>query len=155
LVLTHTEVLTEHLTRRHMTTDREFEDLLKAARDALSHKMPGASDVEILKEGLRQILRERDKRKGVVEKPRKSNGEAKDIPARVKREVWQRDGGKCQWPTKDGEVCGSTTRVEFHHIHDRGKGGEHSTDNLMLACAAHNQRAADQSWGETFMNQFR
>ena len=71
------------------------------------------------------------------------------------REVWTRDGGKCQWPSSDGSVCGSTTRVEFHHIQDRGKGGEHSAENLMLLCDTHNQYAADLSWGEEHMAKFR
>src|SRR5262249_18843528 len=64
------EVLTETLTRRHMTTDQEFEDLLGRARSALSHKMPRASELEILKEGLHALIREHEKRKGLVSKPR-------------------------------------------------------------------------------------
>src|SRR5437660_8321345 len=115
------EVLTETLTRRHMTTDAEFENLLRSARSALSHKMPGASDLDLLKEGLREIVRKEEKRKALVAKPRAPKprqrpargGEA--IPAEIRREVWLRDGGACQWPTADGSVCGSTVRVQYHH----------------------------------------
>src|SRR5262245_14530252 len=59
----HTQVLTETLLRKHLTVDAEFEQLLAQARDALSHSMPGASEVEILKEGLRRIVRDADRRK--------------------------------------------------------------------------------------------
>jgi hypothetical protein len=33
--------------RKHLTVDVEYEQLLAQARDALSHAMPGASEVEI------------------------------------------------------------------------------------------------------------
>src|SRR5689334_3192188 len=49
------QILTETLLRKHLTVNAEFETLLAQARDALSHAMPGASEVEILTEGLRRI----------------------------------------------------------------------------------------------------
>src|SRR5262249_1491207 len=52
-----TVVLTESLARKHITIDREFESLFKQARAALSHKMPQAAELDILKEGLRQIIK--------------------------------------------------------------------------------------------------
>ncbi|HJZ86589.1 MAG TPA: HNH endonuclease [Polyangia bacterium] len=100
-------MLTEELVRRHLTTDREFEDLLAEARSALSHTMPGASELEILKQGLRCIIRDHEK------------------------------------------------RVQFHHVIDRGKGGPSTVDNLILACAVHNQYTADQTWGRVLMEKFR
>jgi len=155
------EMLTEELTRRHLTTDREFEELLASARSALSHTMPGASELEILKQGLRCIIRDHEKRKGLTERPRPPKQPATSPPPdvaisrRVKRAVWQRDQGRCQWPTEDGGICGSRQRVEFHHVIDRGKGGPSTEDNLILACAVHNQYAADQTWGRELMEKFR
>jgi len=153
-----TEVLTAELTRRHLTTDREFEQLLTRARSALSHKLPHASELDLLKEGLRCILRHYDQRKGMTERPRPRKPAAPPaaaIPRSVKRTVWQRDQGRCQWPTADGSICASTTRVQFHHRIDRGKGGPNTEDNLVLTCAVHNQYAADQSWGREHMERFR
>src|SRR5262249_46376451 len=66
-----TEVLTDTLFRKYMTVDQQYEDLLKAARDALSHAKPGASELDILKEGLHRIVRDAEKRKGIVDRPRK------------------------------------------------------------------------------------
>jgi len=43
---------------------------LASARSALSHTMPGASELEILKQGLRCIIRDHEKRKGLTERPR-------------------------------------------------------------------------------------
>ena len=59
-----TQVLTETLLRKHLTVDADFEALLAQARDVLSHSMPAASEVEILKEGLRRIVRDAARRKG-------------------------------------------------------------------------------------------
>jgi len=155
------EMLTEELVRRHLTTDREFEELLASARAALSHTLPGASELEILKQGLRCIIRDHEKRRGLTDRPHPpkqptaSPSPDAAIPRQVKRTVWQRDQGRCQWPTEDGGICGSRRRVQFHHVVDRGKGGPSTEDNLMLACAIHNQHAADQTWGRAFMEKFR
>src|SRR5262249_48913709 len=155
------EMLTEALARRHLPTDREFEDLLAGARSALSHRMPGATELEILKQGLRCIIRDHEKRKGLTDRPRPRKQPAASrspnaaISRSVKRAVWQRDQGRCQWPTEDGGICGSRVRVEFHHVLDRGKGGPSTEDNLILACATHNQYAADQAWGRALMEKFR
>jgi hypothetical protein len=32
------------------------------------------------------------------------------VPAHVKRAVWERDGGRCQWKLDGGGICGSTHR---------------------------------------------
>src|SRR5262249_27186019 len=155
------EMLTEELARRHLTTAPEFEDLLASARSALSHQMPGASELEILKQGLRCIIRDHEKRKGLAEWPRPpkqptaSPSPGAAVPRPVRRAVWQRVQGRCQWPTEGGGICGSRQPVEFHHVIDRGKGGPSTEDNLILACAVHNQHAADQTWGREFMEKFR
>jgi hypothetical protein len=49
------------------------------------------------------------------------------IPASVKREVWQRDGGKCV-------ECGSKERIEYDHIIPISKGGSNTVRNLQLLC---------------------
>ena len=153
------EVLTPALLRRHLTTDREFEELLAQARSVLSHRMAQASELDILKAGLRAIIERHEERKGIVKRPQKPRAEPpkskRTISAHVKREVWLRDGGVCQWPTADGEICGSRTRLELHHIIDRGKGGPSTASNLTVLCRVHNQHAADRVWGKEFMARFR
>ena len=148
-----TEPLTEKLFRRYMTVDIEFEDLLKAACDGLSHAKPGASELDVLKEGLRLVVRESEKRRGIVDRPREDREAIDgDIPQSVKRAVWKRDCGCCQWRAADGGICGSTQQVEFHHRQDRAKGGLGSVANVMLLCRVHNQYAAEISYGEEYMN---
>jgi hypothetical protein len=151
-----TEILTESLARKHITIDLEYETLLKAARAALSNRMPGAAELDILKEGLRQIVKQAEKQKGIVDKPR-ADKVATDgaIFRSVKRLVWKRDGGTCQWRTEDGGICGSTHRVQFHHKEDRAKGGLGSPENIILLCSVHNLYAAQIAWGEQHMDRFR
>src|SRR5262245_22342453 len=119
-----TELLTEAFARKHLTVDREYLDLLGQARDALSHTMPGAAELEVIKAGLRALVKAHEKRKGQTDKPRAPKPPAPmppdaAIPAHIRREVWRRDNGRCQWPRPEGGVCGSTHRVQFHHVKDR------------------------------------
>ncbi len=92
------EPLTAELSRLHVTVSRRFLAKLEAARAALSHARPGATAEEILEAGLDLLLKRQAKRKGMTEKPRKETRPAKPdtLPAHVKREVWIRDGGRCQ-----------------------------------------------------------
>lgn len=50
------------------------------------------------------------------------------LPVKVKREVLERDEGKCV-------VCGSDENLHFHHINRFSKGGRNHVDNLTLLCA--------------------
>ena len=155
------EPLTADLRRLHVTVSKRFMEKLEAAKDALSHSHPGAEAEAILEAGLDLLIERAAKRKGIVAKPRKpptsvagarpsvgpEGNEAGEraIPAAVRREVWIRDGGRCQWPTSDGGVCGSTCRVQFDHIVPVARGGKATVANLRLACAGHNNLAARRS----------
>ena len=151
-----TEVLTEALSRVHMTVDQDYLDLLKEMRSELSHKMPGAADFEILKECMRIARKTSKKRKGIVDRPR-ADRVADDgaISHSVKRIVEQRDEGKCQWRSEDGGICGSTYRVEFHHKQDRAKGGAGTPENVIQLCEKHHLLATEVAWGEQHIARFR
>ncbi len=147
--------LTAEQNRLHLTVSKAFMKKLEAAGDAMSHSMPEATPAEILEVGLDQLLAQASKRKGLVEKPQKKPRPMKGegVPAHVKREVWKRDGGKCQWPTASGGICGSTRRLELDHIQPRSRGGASSVDNLRILCRAHNDLAARRALGEERMDQ--
>ncbi len=131
---------------------------LEAARDALSHSHPGAGLEEVLETGLDLLLERSAKRKGLVKKPRKTpprpSSDPEYVPAHVRRAVWQRDGGKCQWPLASGGVCGSTRRLELDHTIARARGGPPTTDNLRCLCRAHNLIAARHVFGDAWMDRF-
>jgi hypothetical protein len=151
------EPLTSNLQRLHMTVSRQFLDKLEAARKGQGHAQPGASAEKVLEAALDLLLAQQAKRRGEVKKPQKNPRPAKNpghIPAAVRREVWSRDEGKCAWPLDSGGICGSTTRVEIDHIVPRGRGGPSTIDNCRLTCAAHNQFAARQVYGDKHMDLF-
>jgi Ca2+/Na+ antiporter len=49
------------------------------------------------------------------------------IPSEVRKEVWNRDGGKCK-------KCGSRHHIEFDHIVPVSKGGSNTANNIELLC---------------------
>lgn len=55
-----------------------------------------------------------------------------EVPPRVRRLVWRRDGGRCRVPG-----CRSTRNLELHHVRPRSAGGRHTPDNLALLCDGH------------------
>jgi hypothetical protein len=151
-----TEPVTAELSRLHVTVARRFQEKLEAARAALSHAHPGANAEEILEAGLDLVLARHAKRKGLVEKPRKDTPSpaSSRVPAHVKRAVWIRDGGRCQWPLDGGGVCGSTLRAELDHVVPRARGGPSTVENTRVLCRVHNDLAARRAFGDDWMDRF-
>jgi hypothetical protein len=100
---TKVDPLTPSLCRLHLTVSAALLDKLKRANAGQSHVQPGASDEQVIDAALDLLLARQEKRKG-------------SVPAKVKRAVRDRDGRCCQWPTRDGGVCGSTVRLEIDHV---------------------------------------
>jgi hypothetical protein len=148
--------------RIHLDVPEEFMTLLEQARDALSHTSPSGGKVEVLMEGLRRIVRDRDRRMGLVEKPRATPKERAPKPpwkreapsAQTKRIVWKRVQGRCQAQLALGGICGSTRKLEFHHLLELARGGPTTAENLSLRCKAHNLLAAQETFGRDFMTRF-
>jgi hypothetical protein len=135
------EPLTRQESRMHVTVSPAFLTLLKKARSGQSHVQPGATDEQVLTAALELLIEKQEKRKA-------------SVPAKVKREVRVRDGGKCQWPIDSGGICGSTLRLEIDHVIPRGRGGPSTVENCRLACKAHNLEAARQVYGDDWMDRF-
>jgi len=76
------------------------------------------------------------------------------IPAKVRDEVFCRDGGRCTYISPDGVRCGSTHNLQLDHIVPFAVGGSHSADNLKLACSAHNLHLAKLYFGEEHMQKY-
>lgn len=58
------------------------------------------------------------------------------IPDSVKREVWNRDGGRCS-------RCGSREKLEFDHIIPYSKGGGNTARNIELLCMDCNRKKSN------------
>jgi hypothetical protein len=165
------EPKTADLSRVHVTVPRTLLRKLATARDALSHSHPGASDAEILEAGLDLLLDRAAKRRGLVKNPRRSapatqsaspspidgianKPRTRYVPAEVRRAVWERDGGKCQWPLEGGGVCGSTRQVELDHIEPFAKGGPTTIDGSRLLCRFHQDVSARRAFGNSVMDRY-
>ncbi|ABC80634.1 HNH endonuclease [Anaeromyxobacter dehalogenans] len=142
--------------RMHLTVSKAFLKKLEAARDALSHSMPGASRENVLEAALDLLLDDRARRKGITARPQKNVRPSKPdhIPAHVRREVWARDGGRCTFVLPSGETCGSTHQLELDHVVLRARGGASTADNLRIRCRGHNLAEARRVFGDAFMDAY-
>jgi hypothetical protein len=77
------------------------------------------------------------------------------IAAAVRREVWDRDGGRCAYVDAEGRRCAETARLDVHHKFPHAKGGEQDAENLELRCRPHNDLAAEQDFGREHMARMR
>ncbi len=60
---------------------------------------------------------------------------SRKIPAAIKKQVWARAQGKCQYPK-----CSSQHFLQIHHRTPYALGGTHTAANLKLLCHAHHAR---------------
>ena len=70
----------------------------------------------------------------------KSRDSGRAIPTAVKREVWQRDGGRCRYADPHtGRRCTSRHLLQIDHVLPYGLGGGSDPGNLRLLCHAHHR----------------
>jgi hypothetical protein len=72
-----------------------------------------------------------------VENSREVN-KSRYIPKTVRRDVWQRDEGRCAYRSPAGDRCPSTDWLEFHHVEPYAWGGAATVENIELRCRTHN-----------------
>ena len=77
------------------------------------------------------------------------------VSAGLRRQVWERDQGRCAWVGPDGKRCGSRWQVEVDHIDAAARGGKATLDRLRLLCAAHNLLYAEETYGREHMRKYR
>ncbi|ABC83806.1 HNH endonuclease [Anaeromyxobacter dehalogenans] len=142
--------------RMHLTVSKAFLKKLDAARNALSHSMPDASREDVLEAALDLLLDDRARRKGLTARPQMKVRPSKPnhIPARVRREVWARDGGRCTFVLASGERCGSTHRLELDHVVPLARGGASTADNLRIRCRGHNLEEARRALGDAVVDAY-
>jgi hypothetical protein len=139
-----------------ITVDQHTHDKLRMLEDLLGHQLPGADPAIIVCRAIDRLLEDTLKKKAAVThhahgRDRRSDRRTRAIPAAIRREVWQRDGGRCTFVDQQGCRCRGTRCVEYHHEKPYGKGGQHEAGNIALRCRAHNQYEADLDFGRSFM----
>ncbi|HSK82746.1 MAG TPA: HNH endonuclease [Rubrobacter sp.] len=63
------------------------------------------------------------------------------LPEAVKKEVWERDEGRCQWCGTEGTP---ENPIEYDHIYPWSLGGENTVEHLELLCRKHNREKGDR-----------
>ncbi len=75
------------------------------------------------------------------------------LPAQLKREVWNKADGRCEYVFR-GRRCSSRYQLEIDHVQPLALGGSNELSNLRLTCRRHNRLAAIQALGFAKMNSF-
>jgi hypothetical protein len=129
-------------------------DKLRKAQDLLRHAVPSGDPAEIFDRALTALLEQLAKKKfAAATHPKASAPPAteprsgREIPAAVRRAVWERDGGACAFIGNTGRRCAATAWVEYHHVTPYAAGGQTTVENLQLRCRAHNGYEADVFYG--------
>jgi 5-methylcytosine-specific restriction endonuclease McrA len=144
-----------------VTVDRALKEDLETLTVLLSHKVRKGDLAAVLHEAVRCGIEKHGKRKGAVKPSRKvapkvaGSKDAAAIPAEVRRQVWERDGGSCAWTGPDGRRCGSRWKLEVDHVRPPSRGGTSTLGNLRLACRQHNLLHAEEVYGREHMEKYR
>jgi 5-methylcytosine-specific restriction endonuclease McrA len=138
------------------TASAELHDKLGRLRELMRSSVPDGNLASIIEQAVTEKLeRLESKRFAKTKAPRKSLKEtdtspsSRYIPAAVKRAVYKRDKGRCTFEDRSGRRCTERNCLEFHHQHrPYARGGDHSVDNVQLACSTHNGYLAERDYGK-------
>ena len=143
-----------------VTVDRSLKDDLETLAALLSHKVRKGDLAAVLHEAIRCGIEKHGKRKGAVKPARKVEKappprDAAAVSAELRRQVWERDQGRCAWVSQDGRRCSSRWQVEVDHVDPVARGGKATLDRVRLLCKAHNLLHAEQVYGREPMRKYR
>ena len=150
-----------------LTVSREVRERLRTVQALMSHRK--AVDLEqvldkaltllhdeLVKERFAVGRRRRKPREQETKEPRSAlelTPPSPHIPAAVRAEVYERDGGSCTYVDPlTGDRCGEKRWLQIDHIVPRCRGGTSTADNLALACGPHNRLRARKVLGDRFMD---
>ena len=140
------------------TGDQETRELYEQFRALMSHEIPSGEMALVFKRALEIAVAERAKRKfAATDHPGHSRGSSNPryIPTAVRRAVCERDQERCAFVSESGKRCDERRFLEYDHIEPVARGGKSTVVNVRLLCRAHNQHAAERTYGTEFMDQKR
>ena len=142
-----------------ITIGKGTHDKLRYAQALLGHSVPSGEISLVLDRALDALICQLEKRKfAATNKPRRSrrpSAARRTIPAHVRREVWERDQGRCTFVSDTGHRCTARKLLEFDHVDPVARGGQATVDRMHLRCRAHNQHEAERAFGAEFMREKR
>jgi hypothetical protein len=153
-------IVAKNLTEYKFMASSELVQKLNQLRNLLSHR-----DVESMA-GLIEELADIALKKHLPSKKQASTFAAevqndttkkgaRYIPSALRRMVWHRDAGKCQYVDPlTAKKCESKFRIQFDHLMPVSKGGQTTEKNLRLLCFSHNQIEAINHFSKKHMEKF-
>ena len=155
-----------------LTIGKATYDKLRYAQALLGHAVPSGDPARVLDRALDALIGQLERRRfgartradgrrtargsrarAAGERP--ASAGTRYIPARVRRAVWERDGGRCTFVSARGLRCKARRFLEIDHVVPVARGGTATVDELRLLCRAHNQYEADRVFGAGFMRHKR
>jgi 5-methylcytosine-specific restriction endonuclease McrA len=144
------------------TASAALREKLERLRGLMRSSVPDGDLAAIIEQAVSEKLERLEARRFArTSRPRKTvvasdtSPRTRQIPAAVRRAVHERDGGRCRYVDEQGRRCGARDRLEFHHRHPFGFGGDHSVANIALVCQQHNHRLAEIDYGQRAMEAHR
>jgi hypothetical protein len=136
--------------RVQFTAGEALKSNLDRARELAGH---GATVEELIEDAVALLVEELEKNKlGAGRKAGKvANPRGRYIARSVRRQVFERDGGRCTFVDERGRRCSERKGLHFDHVVPHARGGTSTADNLRLRCGPHNQLHADECFGPLFM----
>jgi hypothetical protein len=142
------------------TMGQSAHDKLRYVQELLGHQISSGDLAQIFERALDALIPHLEQRKfAATDQPRQSparpSADSRHVPARVRRAVWERDQGQCTFVSETGHRCEARRPLEFDHVQEVARGGETTVDGIRLRCRAHNQHAAECTFGAEFMRHKR
>jgi hypothetical protein len=158
----HSSDLVQPLARGRYRVQFTASEALRDKLERLQALRPGADLATLVEQAVTEKLERLEARRfGRTKAPRKTlaetdtSGGPRAIPAPVRRVVYERAGGRCAFRDARGRRCEARRRLQFHHRHPHGYGGDRTPDNISLLCRSHNQHLAEIDYGQTAIARYR
>jgi hypothetical protein len=145
------------------TASAELRDKLVRLQELMRPGVAGGDLAAVVEAAVTEKLERLEARRYARTKaPRKTLAEtdtspsSRNIPAAVRRAVYERDGGRCTFVDAQGRRCAERHRLEYHHAGQAwARGGDHSVGNVRLVCPLHHRHLADLEYGRDWMDRCR
>lgn len=168
-----TRTLNESKVSLSFTIDKELQEKLTHIKNLISHQNPNPTMNELLTVMADITIAEVEKKKGINKKVYTSRKTAEEIAPQivpvktdkntktnntvqrsryisrsVKREVYERAGGQCQYVSANGKRCECKSFLQFEHVQPFSCNGSNESANLIILCSNHNYLAAKKFFGK-------
>lgn len=138
----------ETTTRLALNLPNETLEKLARAKEVLSHKLPNATDAEIIAYALEFFLEKKDVLRKKISRPDSQMGERK--------ELIQRAEARCSYhDPRTGRRCSSKYQIQIDHIKPRSLGGKDEKSNFRALCRQHNLYEAERILGAGVTERYR